>query len=402
MTESAARHGNPGHVLLFVFPDYGHVRPMLGVSRGLVARGHRVSWITDHRYAAAVKEVGAELVGYDSTRPAFGSGPVVSAAEMGELGVAFMTESIEVILPLARERFAGDVPDLVLYDFESATAARTVAERWRRPTVQVFPNLASNESWSLHAQVFDSSDDSVHRVVALVQKFLTDTGQDPGRIWSFLTPFDQRNLVMLPRAFQPHGDTFDERFTFVGHAVEDAAGDVPAWSPPAGAGPVVLMSLGTEAADPAFFATCREAFAGGPEHLVMTLGRRHAPVGEPTPSNMETHEWLPHPAVLPHADVFVTHGGMGSIVEALYFGAPMVVVPHMPEPELNGRRIVELGLGRLLPVGELTADTLRAAVREVAADDALRARVARMRDSLLADGGIPRAVEALEGYLPRP
>lgn len=399
MFEQTARV--PWHVAVFAFPDYGHVKPLLGVTRSLVERGHRVSWITDRRYELPIGQAGGRLIGFASRRPAFGAGPIVSAAEMGALGIAYLTETIETVLPLAGAAFADDVPELVLYDQETVLAARTLIDRWGALGLQVFPCFASGTGYSLHDQVFEPGDAAVHETVTLVQKFLAAEGRDPGEIWTLLTPWDKHNLVLLPRAFQPHGETFDDSYTFVGHCVDAVDAAEATWSPPARTESVALLSLGTEAANVEFFDTCFAAFTAQPRrHAVLTLGPRHAEIGaREVPANVEMHDWLPHTAVLPYADVFVTHGGMGSIVEALYYGVPMVVVPHSPEPEINARRIVELGLGEILAVEDLTARSLAAAVARVAEDREMRRRVAEMRTSLIADGGVPQAVRLIENLL---
>ena len=83
------------------------------------------------------------------------------------------------------------------------------------------------------------------------------------------------------------------------------------------------------------------------------------------PANVDVRAWFPQPAVLRHAAAFVSHAGMGSTMEALYYGVPLVCVPQMVEQEVNAARVAELGLGvRLDPEG-LTADDLRAAVDAV-------------------------------------
>ena len=50
-------------------------------------------------------------------------------------------------------------------------------------------------------------------------------------------------------------------------------------------------------------------------------------------------------AVLARASVFVTHCGMNSASEGLYFGVPLVLYPQQAEQGLVARRVEELGAG---------------------------------------------------------
>jgi len=66
--------------------------------------------------------------------------------------------------------------------------------------------------------------------------------------------------------------------------------------------------------------------------------------------------------VLQQTSVFVTQGGMNSVMESLYFGVPMVVIPQMREQEMTAQRCAEFGLGIALDQSNLTAEKLRAAM----------------------------------------
>ena len=108
------------------------------------------------------------------------------------------------------------------------------------------------------------------------------------------------------------------------------------------------------------------------------------------PANIDVRAWFPQPAVLRHAAAFVSHAGMGSTMEALYYGVPLVCVPQMVEQEVNAARVAELGLGVRLDPESLTADDLRAAVDAVTGDDAMRAALDRMRTPSVRRGELSR------------
>ncbi|GAA2340368.1 MGT family glycosyltransferase [Streptomyces kunmingensis] len=389
------------HVAIFVFPGYGHVNPTLEFSRLLTGLGHRVSYVLDERLAAPVRAAGAEVVGYPSRRGRLGAG-TVTGEDIGALGLAFLRESVEEILPRTLRAFEEDVPDLILYDLESFFTARTAARNWGRPTAQLFPYVASNEHYSLAQEVFTGAGEHLGQCIALVAEQLAMAGEDPDGVWSFMANFDERNLVLLPRELQPLGETFDERYTFTGHSLPADRPRVGSWSRPAGDGPVALITLGTEVNDrPDFFETCGAAFADGDWHVVAAVGPGNLPAG-PVAGHVELHEWLEFSTVLPHVSAVVCHSGMSTILESLSFGRPLVIVTYTPEDRVNSRRVAELGLGVELPGEEVTAERLRAAVESVANDPRIRRRAARMRMDMLAAGGPARAARLIDGWLDEP
>jgi dTDP-L-oleandrosyltransferase len=134
----------------------------------------------------------------------------------------------------------------------------------------------------------------------------------------------------------------------------------------------------------------------------MTLGGQVDPaaLGD-LPPNVEAHRWVPHVDVLEQATVCVTHGGMGTLMEALYWGRPLVVVPQSFDVQPMARRVDQLGLGAVLPGEKADGDSLLAAVGAVAADPGLLARVEAMRGHVRRAGGAVRAADAVEAHLAR-
>ncbi|MEV2243848.1 macrolide family glycosyltransferase [Streptomyces sp. NPDC049970] len=392
------------HVAIFVFPGYGHVNPTLEFSRMLISQGHRVTYVLDERLAGPVEAAGARMVGYSSRRGrlAAGSG-TVTGEEIGALGLSFLRESMEVILPRTVEALDDDVPDLLLYDLESFFTARVAAKRWNRGTAQLFPYIATNDHYSLNMEVFSGASENLHKCVELVARYLADEGAEPEAVWPLLANFDDRNIVLLPRELQPLGETFDERYTFTGHSLPADRSGTGSWSRPPGDGPVALITLGTEVNDrPEFFATCGEAFADGGWHLVVTVGPGNLPADGTVAGHVEMHEWLAFNTVLPHVSAVVCHSGMSTMLEAISFGKPLVLITYTPEDRVNGGRITELGLGVEVPGAEATAERIRTAVETVAGDPDILRRVARMRMDMLSAGGPARAARQIEDWLNDP
>jgi MGT family glycosyltransferase len=266
-------------------------------------------------------------------------------------------------------------------------------------------SFAANEQWSLDRTV-PGLDDHPARVAFREKLAELDPSITPA---DFLLARPQAALALLPRDFQWAGETFDDRFAFVGPCIGDRSFQ-GGWEPPAGAGPVVYVSLGTAMSNrPAVFRAAIEAVTGTPWHAVVSLGGLDPEHFGPLPPNVELHASVPQQAVLRHASVFVTHAGMGSTMEALVHDVPMVALPHSLEQASVAGRIAELGLGRDLGGGVTGGgvtgggvtgggqlrEAIGAVLRSAAIRDAVRAMGATVRGA----GGAGRAVDELEKRL---
>jgi dTDP-L-oleandrosyltransferase len=222
-------------------------------------------------------------------------------------------------------------------------------------------------------------------------------------IKEFWDEIEEFNVAFIPRSFQIAGETFDERFAFVGPSFDERRLQAK-WQPPGEDVPVLLVSLGNMFNEhPEFFQACAQAFAGTPWHVVMAIGGFLDPTAlGPLPPNVEAHSWISFMAVLEHATVCMTHGTTGAVMESLYWGRPLAIVPHYaPEAVPSGERVAELGLGYHLHPDEINAETLAATIQRLADDQDVLRRVRQMREDIRKAGGAPRAAQEIEAYLRR-
>ncbi|PIO66214.1 glycosyltransferase family 28 protein [Teladorsagia circumcincta] len=83
--------------------------------------------------------------------------------------------------------------------------------------------------------------------------------------------------------------------------------------------------------------------------------------------NIHTMKWVPQSDLLgdKRLSAFITHAGMNSILEATFFGKPLVVVPLFGDQYLNAKNVERRGMAVMIGKNELNKDTLTAAIREV-------------------------------------
>lgn len=104
---------------------------------------------------------------------------------------------------------------------------------------------------------------------------------------------------------------------------------------------------------------------------------------------------MPQLEVLQHADVFVTHGGMNSSSEALYYGVPLVVIPVTGDQPLVAKRVNEVEAGIRLNRKELTSELLRESVKKLLNDVTFKENSRKVGESLRNAGGYKRAVDEI-------
>src|SRR5690606_6175030 len=105
------------------------------------------------------------------------------------------------------------------------------------------------------------------------------------------------------------------------------------------------------------------ALAGEPVRILVTLADAYGEVALPDLPNLRVERFVPHGAVLDRAAAVVCPGGMGITAKAVARGVPVVAVPFGRDQPEVARRIAEARVGVRLPLKELSAESLRAAVR---------------------------------------
>lgn len=122
-----------------------------------------------------------------------------------------------------------------------------------------------------------------------------------------------------------------------------------------------------------------------------------ADLGE-IPKNFTVLPSVPQVQVLQRASLFITHGGMNSVHEALVTGTPMVVVPQASDQRWVAERVQGVGAGVLLEKQQITPERLARAVDQVFANPSYAKTSQHIGENLLKQGGWKRAVHEIESF----
>ena len=134
--------------------------------------------------------------------------------------------------------------------------------------------------------------------------------------------------------------------------------------------------------------------------VVLLVGRDfdQAKLGR-IPENIFIHQSVDQLAVLERADLFITHGGMNSVNEALCYTMPMVVVPMADDQPMVGARIAELGLGTVVSRRKINGQTLGRAASKILVDKQIADNVNSISEDMRKSGGNEQIVKDLDHIL---
>ncbi|XP_014286934.1 UDP-glucosyltransferase 2 [Halyomorpha halys] len=144
---------------------------------------------------------------------------------------------------------------------------------------------------------------------------------------------------------------------------------------------VIYMSMGSHI-DPSQFkdqiSAFLEVFRELPQRVILKYDPEKA--GE-IPANVKVSKWIPQQDVLAHKNcvLFITHGGLLSLSEAIYNGVPLIGIPVFADQGKNMAMMESQGIGRVLNLRNITRDSVSWTVREILSNN--RYREASLRRS---------------------
>lgn len=94
-------------------------------------------------------------------------------------------------------------------------------------------------------------------------------------------------------------------------------------------------------------------------------------------------EKVPQLLVLQHADVFITHGGLNSIKEAIHAEVPMLVIPIHPrfDPKGNAARVQYHRLGLSSSPTEIKVESIKAQLHELISNSDYKSNILKMKNT---------------------
>ncbi|MDR3594686.1 macrolide family glycosyltransferase [Clostridium sp.] len=399
-------------VLFIAIAGHGHVNPTIGIVRELIDRGENVTYIAGEEFREKIEATGAKFKGHKnfnmsdrvtknlnvpnnkSLLDIIGNINLTDSKILSNLTNTFK-EIIEAVFN-SNEKF-----DYIIYDSPFILGPE-IGRVLKIPTISSTSTFGINEAIiknilaSLNLDKFKeilNNPDYINFTKDLQEKYDI-------KFPSMLSEFTGKgmiNIVYTSKYFQPYSETFDESYKFIGPSVIDRKESIDINLKNKENKKIIYISLGTIFNNSIeFYESCFEAFKDIDAEVIMSVGKKiDINIFENIPSNFSVHNYVPQLEVLKHADVFITHGGMNSTNEGLYYDVPLILIPQSVDQPLVANRVAELGAGIVIEKSETTPEMLKECVERIFSDNSFKINSKKIGKSLREAGGYKRGVDEI-------
>lgn len=390
-------------------PAHGHVNPTLPVVQELIQRGEQVICYNTEEFRAQLERTGATFRAYPPTE--LSSTAIATLLQHGNLSnvTKLILRATDQLLPFLLDALPREQPDLIIFD-SIALWGKMAATQLRVRAAASISHFVMDERHITPRDLLRMLPQVLPNVPGLLvarRRLLRRYGAAYPAASPLFPMRDRLNIVFTARELQPDTPLIDGTYRFVGPSIapHTRSEDFPFEA--LGQEPVVYISLGTvHSTQDEFYRACFAAFADVQARFILSAGRQtDLNALGPIPANFIVRPSVPQLEVLQRAAVFITHGGINSVHEGLYYGVPLILIPQQFEQLLNARSVVARGAGTLLdgrlrhkPIG---ASMLREALDVVLHESRYRVAAEQLQRSVRATGGYQQAANELQSYLSR-
>lgn len=305
--------------VFFSLPAHGHVNPSLSLVEELVKRGEQVVYYTSSEFKHKVEQVGAQFRDYGEKLEPLRGELEGRQGNLIYLSICFL-RMCQIIVPDVIAQFNEDRPDYIIYD-SMAIWGKMISEKMNLPAVCSITTFVMGAGQPPSPQILLSlikDMGHIRQFNALSKQVARELNIAPISLKEMFTTKADLNIVYTSTFFQPKSQLLEGNYKFIGPSVTarsekdslDFTEDKP----------LVYISLGTIFNNNLeFYNECFKAFENTEYQVVLSVGKMiDMDALKNIPANFTIRRHVPQLEVLQKASLFITHGGMNSVNEALF------------------------------------------------------------------------------------
>jgi zeaxanthin glucosyltransferase len=389
-------------ILFISIPEKGHLNPMIGPAAHLRDRGHTVAFFASCNVSAQLKRAGLDAVPEMIAQPSSNSdnqGDVFAMQVRDRQWLRgwinkMLIQQVGDQIELFRAVIRNFRPDVVVTDpmiYAAIIAAHQEGLPWVALSNSLNPVLDESVSSDLLDTVVSLAPEraQLFNRHGLNVRFSGCDAISPLLTIAFTTEeFIGRKVpgVQMVGPSLPPGLRGDEA-------------DFP-WKRLRKGVPLVYLSFGSQIYhQPDIFKRVIEATRDLGVQLVIAAQQLHESAGlGALPDHILTCSYAPQLSLLPRANVFVTHGGANSVMEAIHFGVPLLVSPVCNDQFHQAHYVRRSGIGVVLDLHSASTIECRVALEKLLNSTGIGLEMKRVSASYKNDGAA-KAASLIEGVV---
>ncbi|MBL6010620.1 glycosyl transferase family 1 [Bacillus halotolerans] len=394
------------NVLMIGFPGEGHINPSIGVMKELKSRGENITYYAVKEYEEKITALDIEFREYNDFREEYFGKNATGNEErdFAEMICAFLKGCKDIAIHIYNE-VKNESYDYVIYDHHFL-AGKIIANLLKLPRFSLCTTFAMNEDFlkemmdTFNSRPFEDSPyyESYQQLAETLNAEFQAGITKPFDVFS---SDGDLTIVFTSREFQPMAEQFGEHYVFVGPSIAKRAKSNDFPFDEIDNENVLFISMGTIFNNQKeFFNQCLEVCKDFDGKVVLSIGK-HVKQSElnDIPHNFIVRPYVPQLEILKRASLFVTHGGMNSTSEGLYFETPLIVIPMGADQFAVGKQVEQVGAGKVLKKEQLSENLLKETIQEVISNPVYAENAKAIGQSLKAAGGAEKAADSILEYV---
>jgi MGT family glycosyltransferase len=386
-------------IVFFSIPAHGHTNPTIPVVEELVNRGHEVWYYSFKEFEEKIESAGAKFIPCDDFLPNISENELERKAGKDFAALIEMVADTTIALD---DRVCKELkefhPDCIVSDsvcFWGKLFAKKLGIKY----------ICSTTTFAFNKYTSKLMKRSVKEILGMIlgmpriQKKMDLLRSHGYEVDNFISIIQNDNetdtIVYTTKDFQPMAETFSSKYAFVGPSIRKSSKQKEVSKERKN----IYISLGTVLNENQnFYQNCIKAFENSNYEVIMSVGEKidKNSLGA-VPGHFTVESYVDQTAVLQKADVFITHCGMNSVNEGLYYGVPMVLFPQHSEQRMVAERVAGLGAGIKLRGNK--SRNLSEAVSNVISNSSYRENAQKLSESFQKSGGPVHAANVIEAKI---
>lgn len=393
------------------FPAYGHVLPALKTAVALKQCGYQVYFFCTEDYQKLIESKGLEFKPYET------SDIFYKNSEWFKDTIDALYSFTHAILMTTKEIIKNHIhdvqllkADIIIYD-SFAIWGKWIAHNLGIPAIQSITNFALNTAVKnqyprvfyqdyLHLTPDSPRADRDQRRLELYGIGLKRKYPQLFTCFEDLFLSDESiNLVYTSRKFHNYSKFFGKNYYFVGPVLTQQEVICSESTLDCGKKTIVI-SFGTILhSKHELYKLFFSALGESEYEVILSVGKTCLNSLGPIPENFEVFHYFNQIELLKNANLLITHGGMNSTCEALYFGVPLIVIPQTSDQFLVSESVEKTGAGIRLSTAQLNESLIKQSVERIFTDARIKASACEIGNSFRNAGGLKRAVQIIQSQV---